>query len=83
MADWLLSIYQNKDEYVDLLYAIAHCQGWIRSDSEQVRVRLEPLEQPSRRSAQEQLCRKLRSLGAKTPNGKRMLIEVGNSPLQE
>jgi len=82
MADWLLSIYQNKDEHVDLLYAIAHCQGWIRSDSEQVRVRLEPLEQPSRRSAQEQLCRKLRSLGAKTPNGKRMLIEVGNSPLK-
>jgi len=44
-------------------------------------VRLEPLEQPSRRTVQEQLCRKLSSLKAKTPAGKLLSIEVGNPPL--
>lgn len=81
MTQWLQEIYCNKNEYVDLFYAIAQCQGWIQSDSEKVTVRLEPLEQPSRRSAQEQLCRKLSSLKAKTPAGKLLSIEVGNSPL--
>ncbi len=45
-------------------------------------VRLEPLEQPSRRVAQEQLCRKLTSLGALTPAGKSLVIKVGNCPLK-
>ena len=80
MSDWLLAFYKNKDEYVDLLYTITQCHGWIQSDSEQVRVRLEPLEQPSRRAAQEQLCRKLSALNAKTPQGKNMIIEVGSAP---
>ena len=79
MTDWLLGIYKNKEEYVDLLYAITQCHGWIRCDSEQVRVQLEPLEQPSRHAAQEQLCRKLNSLNATTPQGKKMIIEVGST----
>jgi hypothetical protein len=82
MVEWLLPFYENKNEYVDLFYAITNCQGWVKSEQHTVTVRLEPLEQPSRRSAQEQLCRKLTSLGALTPAGKSLVVEVGNCPLK-
>jgi len=82
MVEWLLPFYENKNEYVDLFYAITNCQGWVKSEKHTVTVRLEPLGQPSRRSAQEQLCRKLTSLGALTPAGKSLVVEVGNCPLK-
>jgi hypothetical protein len=82
MVEWLLPFYENKNEYVDLFYAITNCQGWIKSEKHKVTVRLEPLEQPSRRAAQEQLCRKLSALEALTPAGKSLAIEVGDSPLR-
>jgi len=82
MVEWLLSLYENKNEYVDLFYAITHCQGWIKCDKHTVTVRLEPLQQPSRRAAQEQFCRKLTNLNAITPTGKALIIEVGTSPLK-
>jgi hypothetical protein len=82
MVKWLLPDYENKNEYVDLFYAITNCQGWVKSEKHKVTVRLEPLEQPSRRAAQEQLCRKLTSLGALTPAGKSLAIEVGHCPLK-
>ncbi len=82
MVEWLLPYYENKNEYVDLFYAITNCQGWVKSEKHTVTVRLEPLEQPSRRAAQEQLCRKLTSLGALTPVGKSLVVEVGDSPLK-
>jgi hypothetical protein len=47
VVERLLSLYENKNEYVDLFYAITHCQGWIKSDKHTVTVRLEPLQQPS------------------------------------
>jgi hypothetical protein len=81
MVEWLLPYYENKNEYVDLFYAITNCQGWVKSEKHKVTVRLEPLEQPSRRAAQQQLCRKLTSLGALTPAGKSLVVEVGNCPL--
>ena len=64
MTDWLFSHYPNEDEYVDLFYAITQCHGWIKSEADRVVVRLEPLQQPSRRKAQEQLCKKLNALSA-------------------
>ncbi|MBP6733093.1 MAG: hypothetical protein KAX51_00720 [Chromatiaceae bacterium] len=64
-----------------LLYAILTSHGWIRSDNQWVVVRLEPLQQPARRCAQEQLFRKLSGLGAKIPSGEWLRIEVGDSPL--
>jgi hypothetical protein len=82
MVEWLLPFYENKNEYIDLFYAITHCQGWIKSDKHTVTVRLEPLQQPSRRAAQEQFCRKLTGLKALTPGGKSLAIEVGPSPLK-
>lgn len=81
MIEWLRPYYTNKNEIVDLLYAITQCQGWIKTTNSSVTVRIEPLQQASRRAAQEQLCRKLTSLGAQTPTGKFMIIEVGNSPI--
>ncbi|RKX51360.1 MAG: hypothetical protein DRP50_08995 [Thermotoga sp.] len=80
MVNWIRPHWKLENEIVDLFYAITECHGWIRSTKEEVRVRLEPLEQPSRRSAQEQLCRKLTFLAARLPNGKQMIIEVGQAP---
>ncbi len=82
MVEWLLPFYENKNEYVDLFYAIIQCQGWIKSDKHTVTMRLEPLQQPSRRAAQEQFCRKLTCLNALTPAGKSLVIEVGPSQLK-
>ena len=76
MVDWLRDSYDDEREVVDLFYAIANCQGGIKSTTTQVVVELEPLEQPKRRFSQEQLCRKLTSLGAITPTGKSMIIQV-------
>lgn len=80
MVDWLQP-FLNQNELVDLFYAITDCHGWVKSTKTEVIVRLEPLSQPKRRLAQEQLCRKLTSLGAQTPTGKWLIIEVGESPL--
>ena len=81
LIEWLEDSYAKDSDRVDLLYAILNCHGWIRSDKQWVVVRLEPLQQPARRCAQEQLCRKLSGLGAKIPGGKWLRIEVGESPL--
>ena len=54
----------------------------MTSDNEdRIVVRLEPLQQPSRRKAQEQLCKKLNALNAYIPIGKILQIEVGQSPI--
>lgn len=82
MVEWLLPLFENKNEYIDLFYAITNCHGWIKSEPWQVTVRLEPLQQPSRLAAQQQFCRKLSQLKVFTPNGKRLQIEVGHSPLK-
>jgi predicted transcriptional regulator len=82
MTDWLLCCYPYENEYVDLFYAITQCHGWIKSEADRVVVRLEPLQQQSRRKAQEQLCRKLNALSAYIPIGKILQIEVGPSPIK-
>ncbi|MCP4379593.1 MAG: hypothetical protein GY794_25915, partial [bacterium] len=81
MVEWLRAYYDHDNEVVDLFYAISHCHGWVRNSAEAVTVRLEPLQQPQRRAAQEQFCRELTALGAQTPLGKRLVVEVGESPL--
>ena len=81
MVNWLQSFYSQEKEVVDLFYAIANCHGWIRNAEKEVIVRLEPMQQRSRRMAQEELCRKLTALGAHTPLRKWLKIEVGDSPL--
>ena len=80
MIDLLRPVWNQENEIVDLFYAITECKGWIRSNKEEVRVRLEPLEQPRRRFAQEQLCRKLTYLATRLPMGKLLVMEVGEDP---
>ena len=53
IVEWLLPFYENKKEYIDLFYAITNCHGWVKSEKHKVTVRLEPLQQPSRRATQE------------------------------
>lgn len=81
MVEWLRNDYKYENDLVDLFYAISNCHGWIKSTKNEVIVRLEPMQQKSRRLAQEQLCRKLTGLGAIISNGKWLRIEVGTSPL--
>ena len=81
MVNWLQTYYRHENEIVDLFYAITNSHGWIKSTEKEVIVRLEPMEQRSRCMAQEELCRKLTSLGAHTPTRKWLKIEVGDSPL--
>ena len=80
LVDWLSPHFNEKDELVDLFYAVTNCHGWIKSTKSAVTVRLEALEQPRHRLAQVQLCRRLTSLVARTPNGKCLIIEVGEVP---
>jgi len=80
MVDWLSQSFDQENEVVDLVYAITNCHGWVKSSKTEVIVRLEPIQQPKRRAAQEQLCRKLTSLGARLPTGKSLAVEVGGSP---
>lgn len=83
MLNQLLPWFDNDfDEVVDLFYTITECQGWIKSTQKYVFFRIEPLPQPKRRAAQEALCRSITNLGAFTPNGKRMIIEVGEKPFK-
>jgi len=81
MTDWMYCHYPHENEYVDLFYAITQLHGWIKSEQHKVLVRLEPLEQPSRRKAQEQFCKQLSAQKAMLPNGKLLQIEVGNAPI--
>ena len=80
MVDWLSQSFDQENEVVDLFYAITNCHGWVKSSKTEVIVRLEPIQQPKRRAAQEQLCRKLTSLGARLPSGQWLVGEVGGSP---
>ena len=83
IVEWLRPDFGNANEVVDLFYAITDCHGWIKSTATEVEVRLEPLEQPRRRAAQEQLCRKLTGLLAQTPMGKWLVLSVGESPIRQ
>lgn len=80
LIDYIRPDFGNENELVDLFYAITECHGWIKTTSNDVIVRLEPLQQPRRRLAQERLCKKLSQLGAMTPNGKWLSVEVGDDP---
>ena len=82
MVDWLIEydFYNNKRDVVDLVYAMSSCQGWVKSTSDEVVFRMEPLQQPKRRIAQEALCRKLNELCARTQTGKWFYYEVGENP---
>ena len=78
MVEWLKIDYKNESDVVDLFYAITECQGWIKVTSHEVIVKLEPLQQPRRRAAQEYLCRKLNSTKATISGGRYLSVVVGS-----
>ena len=80
LVESLRGFFDEENNLVDLFYAIANCHGWIKVCEHEVRVMLEPIQQPKRRIAQEQFCKKLTGMGAQTPNGKWLVLEVGNKP---
>ncbi len=80
MVNQLHPHFKDPNEVVDLFYAITECHGWIKVTKESVHFRLEPLSQPKRRAAQNVFCRLITDMGAYTPNGKRMIVEVGERP---
>ncbi len=81
MVSWLGEYYDEDNELIDLFYAITTAHGWVKNEKDRVTVRIEPVQRPKRRAAQEQFCRKLNSLGAQLPNGKWVIVEVGGSPI--
>ena len=81
MVDMLVPFFKNRNEVVDLFYAITECHGWIKSTKTKVTVRLEPMQQLRRRLAQEKLCRRVTGMCAQRPGGKYLEVEVGGSPL--
>lgn len=80
MVNQLYPHFKDSNEVVDLFYAITACHGWIKVTKESIYFRLEPLSQPKRRAAQEAFCRIITNMGAFAPNGKRMVVEVGERP---
>ena len=72
----LTQLYPYKNDVVDLFYAIINCHGSVKINEKEIRVILEPLQQPTRRAAQIDFCRKLTDLGVKTPGKKSMIIQV-------
>ena len=70
------NFYHNKNDLVDLFYAITDCAGTVEITPSYIKVVLEPLEQSSRRIAQTEFCRKLTQRGAITPGHKKMIIQV-------
>ena len=81
LINWLQPLYNCENELIDLFYAITYCHGWVKNTKHEVIIRLEPSEQPKRRQAQEQFCRKLSGVGAGLPTDKILRIEVGDSPI--
>jgi hypothetical protein len=77
LVESLRIFFDEENNLVDLFYAITNCHGWIKVCEHEVRVMLEPIQQLKRRIAQEQLCKKLTGLGAQTPNGKWLILEIG------
>jgi transposase len=80
LIDMLRQHYHDERDLVNLLDHISRCHGWIKTTSEAVHVRLEPMDLPRYRAAQEELCKVLTNLAARLPNGKAFIFSVGNEP---
>ena len=83
LIDLLKKHYQDERDVVNLLDHISYCHGWIKSTSETVYVRLEPMDMPRYRTAQKEFCNSLNNLKSRLPNGKNLKFSVGNAPNQK
>lgn len=70
----------NPRDLIPVLEAITNCHGWIKSTSEVIEIRLEPLDTPRFKAAQIQLCTRLNEMNIRLNNGKLLLYDVGHEP---
>jgi len=83
LIDLLRNHYHDERDVVNLLDHITACQGWIKSSSQVIYVRLEPMDLPRYRSAQKEFCDSLNNLKPRLPNGKILKFSVGSVPNQQ
>jgi len=83
LIEMLRQYYYDERDLVNLLDHISRCHGWIKTTSEAIHVRLEAMDLPRYRAAQEELCNALTNLAAPLPNGKTFIFSVGDEPSQE
>jgi hypothetical protein len=74
---------QNPRDLIPVLDATTKSRGWVRSTKEAVEVRLDPLDTPRFKAAQIQLCRTFNEKNIRLKNGKRLLYDVGENPIQK
>ncbi len=70
----------DQRDLIPAFEAVTGCKGWVKSTSETIQVRLEPLETPRFHAAQVQLCRALNEKKIRLPNGKLLMYDVGSAP---
>ena len=69
----------DKRDMLPVLEAITKCRGWIKSTSQAIIVKLEPLDTPRFRIAQIQLCRAMSEKNIRLNNGKKILYCVAQT----
>lgn len=67
----------NERDLLPVLEAITKCKGKVRSTKSSLIVKLEPLERPQFRHAQEQLFRHINQMNVKLHNDKMLMFDVG------
>lgn len=67
----------NERDLLSVLEAITKGKGKVKSTKDSLIVKLEPLERPQFRHAQEQLCRRLNQMNVKLHNSKTLMFDVG------
>ena len=67
----------NERDLLPVLEAITKSRGKVKSTQDLIIVKLEPLERPQFRHAQEQLCRHLNQMNVKLHNSKTLMFDVG------
>ncbi len=82
LIDMLRQHYHDERDLVNLLDHISHCHGWIKTTAEAIHVRLEAMDLPRYRVAQEAFCHSLNNLAARLPNGKVFIFSVGGEPIK-
>ncbi len=82
LIDMLRQHYHDERDLVNLLDHISHCHGWIKTTAEAIHVRLEAMDLPRYRVAQEAFCHSLNNLAARLPNGKVFIFSVGSEPIK-
>jgi len=78
LIELLRQHYHDERDLVNLLDHISRCQGWIKTTSAAVHIRLEAMDLPRYRVAQEEFCNTLNKLAARLPNGKVFTFSVAN-----